>query len=452
VHRAAVIEPVAPLPGAFGEAAPADTGAAPVDHWWQAFDDPDLDALMGEAFVNNLDLAQAVARLEAAEAAADARGASLFPTLHVRGSASRKSAPGFLGTDTGNSHSLSLAAGYEVDLWRRARSARDAADLAAAASLEDLHALYLSLSAQLADLYYLAVESRAQLALTDRTIASFGDTVGRVEKRYRQGIATPLDLYQARESLAAARARRPQVEGTLARADHALAVLAGRYPAEAASGRVVALPAAPEAFPAGLPATLLTRRPDLRAALRRVEAADAEVAAALADRFPTVNLLANYGRSSTAFATGAITGTFWNVGADLLAPVFDGGRRRAEVRRNEAELRASLAAYQQAVLHAVQEVEDALSDNRTTEEEIVHLAEREAATAAALRLAWDRYQQGLSDYLPVLTAQQGHFDAERQLLAARRTLIAHRITLARALGGEWMADAAEQRLAKQTAE
>ena len=449
VHRGAMIEPIAPLPGAFGEARGGAEAGAPGGRWWEVFADPRLDALLAEAFGHNLDLAQGVARLEAAQAAARAGEAALFPTLDLRGSTSRKSAPGFLGTDTGNGYSMSAAAGYEVDLWRRVRSGRDAARLAAQASAEDLHTLYLALSAQVADLYYLAAEQRAQLALTDRTIAAFADAAARVEERYRHGLVPALDLYQARQNVAAAQARRPPIAATLNRAEHALAVLLGRYPGATAGGALAALPPVPEQFPAGLPATLLTRRPDLRAALRRVEASDAQVAVAVANRFPALNLLANYGRSSTAFSAGAITGTFWNVGADLLAPIVDGGRRRAEVKRSEAELRASLAGYQQAVLRAFQEVEDALSDNRATEEEIARLAESVAATAATLENAWDRYLQGLVEFLPVLTAQQALFDAESRLLAARRSLLSHRITLARALGGDWMAEAALQRLAKQ---
>jgi NodT family efflux transporter outer membrane factor (OMF) lipoprotein len=448
VHRPAVIEPVAPLPGAFAEAQAGAEAGEPHGRWWQAFGDDRLDALLSEAVAHNLDLAQGVARLEAAQAAARASSAGLFPTLDLRASGNRKSSPGFLGTDTGNSYSLSAAAGYEVDLWRRVRSGRDAARLAAQASAEDLHTLYLALSAQVADLYYLAAEQRAQLALTDRTIAAFADATARVEDRYRHGLVPALDLYQARQNVAAARARRPPIEANLNRAEHGLAVLLGYYPGAADVGGLAELPPVPGQFPTGLPATLLTRRPDLRAALRRVEASDAEVAVAVANRFPALNLLANYGRSSTAFATGAITGTFWNVGADLLAPLVDGGRRRAEVARSEAELRASLAAYQQAVLAAVQEVEDALSDNRATEKEIARLDESVAATSATLDNAWDRYLQGLAEFLPVLTAQQAHFDAESRLLTARRRLISHRITLARALGGDWMAAAAQEGLAK----
>ncbi len=178
-----------------------------------------------------------------------------------------------------------------------------------------------------------------------------------------------------------------------------------------------------------------------------MRAGDARVAAAIAERFPNVNLLADYGRLRTDFGIGAITGSFWDVILQLSQPVVDGGRRRAEVDRSRAAFRESLAGYHQTVLQAFQEVEDALSANHASELRVAYLDERVAASAGSLRLSLDRYLRGLSDYLPVLTAQAAHFNAQSQLLAARRQLISDRISLARALGGNWMESELEQRLA-----
>ncbi|WP_298036147.1 efflux transporter outer membrane subunit [uncultured Desulfuromonas sp.] len=436
VHRPQAITPPAPLPAAFaGQAAEA---TPPLGPWWQAFGDPRLDALVVEAFAGNLDLAGAVARLEQLEALARQSAAARSPVLNIEGRASRDAQPSFAGDFTGNSHSLSLAAGYEPDLWNKLKSRTAAARLEAEASREEIHALYLGLSARVADLYYLALEQRAQLELTDRTVGSFADTLERVERRYREGLVPALDIYQARQTLAAARARRPLFEASLASAEYALASLLGRFPGPLPAAGLPALPEAPEAFPAGLPSQLLARRPDVRAALRRVEAADAGVAAAIAERFPSFNLLGSYGTSRTAFSTGIISGDFWGMALSLAQPLIDGGRRKAEVERSRAAFRERLAGYRQSVLSAFQEVEDALARNRATEQRISRLAERASATEASLRLSTERYLQGLSDYLPVLTAQALLLDAEGQLLASRRQLIADRITLARALGGSWM--------------
>jgi NodT family efflux transporter outer membrane factor (OMF) lipoprotein len=283
------------------------------------------------------------------------------------------------------------------------------------------------------------------LELTDRNIAAFADTLERVESRYREGLVPALDVYQSRQNLAAARSRRPEFEKALAAAEHALAVLLGRYPGRGIVEKDRELPPAVPDFPAGLPSELLARRPDVQAGLLRLQASDARIAAAIADCFPALRLTGSYGGQSTELADLLASGNiFWNLLLNIAQPLFDGGRRAAEVDRSRAVFRENLAAYHQSVLAAFREVEDALTAGRTVQERIARLGEREEASAAALRLALDRYLQGLSDFLPVLTAQGLHFDAQSQLLAARRQFIADRITLARALGGVWM----EQELAK----
>jgi len=446
LHTPGTIELPSPPPAGYREAAAEPVPAPFPGRWWRQFEEPRLNALMATAFADNLDLARTRARLDQATAALGVSRAGQWPTLTLQGESRRESSPGFFGRDTGTSHRLSLAAGFELDLWRKLASRTEATRLDFAASREEVKTLYLTLSAQIADLYFLAVEQRAQLALADRNIAAFADTLQRVRRRYREGLVPALDVYQARQSLAAAQARRPDFVNRLAQTEHALAVLVGRYPGERVAGKVSVLPAIPEQFPAGLPSQLLTRRPDVRAALLRLKASDARIAAAIADRFPSFNLLGNYGHQDTAFSTGDIVGSFWNIALDLAQPLLDGGRRRAEVERSRAVFRENLANYRQSVLTAFQEVEDALVANRTDERRIARLEERVAASEAALRLALDRYLQGLSDYLPVLTAQGAQFDAQSQLLAARRQLVADRITLARVLGGQWM----DQELQKKT--
>lgn len=420
--------------------------APAIERWWESFADPQLNALIDAAFTANLDLNQAFARLQQTGAQLQTTAAAQRPFLTLQGEGKEEKTPSFFDDIQGSSHRFSAAAGYEVDLWRKLAGRTRGARLDFAASRREVETLYLTLSARVADLYFLAVEQRAQLVLADRSIAAFADTLERVERRYREGLVPALDVYQSRQNLAGARSRRPQFENGLAAAERALAVLLGRYPEGGATGGLAVLPGAAEQFATGLPSQLLARRPDVEAALLRLQASDARIAAAIADRFPSVNLLANYGYMRTAFSTGDIVGTFWNVAVDLAQPILDGGRRAAEVERNRAVFRENLARYQQAVLTAFQEVEDALVANRTTEERLSFLTQRVEASEAALRLALDGYLQGLSDYLPVLTAQGLQFDAESQLLAARRQLFADRITLARALGGEWMHEELERRI------
>jgi NodT family efflux transporter outer membrane factor (OMF) lipoprotein len=414
--------------------------------WWLVFKDEQLNQLMSELFEQNLELTQAVARLEQVEALARITRSAESPVLSGGGNVGRSSQPGLSDDFIGNNQQLSLAASYELDLWGKLSAQSRAAELELSASRQDIQTLYLGLSARLADLYFLAIEQRAQLLLTDQSIASFADTLSRVENRYNLGLVPAVDMYQARQSLAGAQAARYLFQASLGEVEHAIAVLTGRYPEPSSGDSLEQLPGAPDLFDAGIPAQLISQRPDLQAALQRVEAADHRVAAAIADRFPSISLSGGYGSLRQDVTAGLIKGEFWSLLGNLAMPLVDGGRRRAEVERKEAALREVVANYQQKVLIAFQEVEDALVNNYATEQRVERLAETAEATGATLRLSTDRYLAGLVDYLPVLTAQRNDFDVSSRLLAARRQLLADRISLARALGGDWMSEQLNARL------
>lgn len=440
-----VVLPVEPPPAYLENHAAGDPGL-PVDQWWLAFNDEHLDRLMNELFAKNLELTQAIARMEQVEALFRVTRSAQSPTLTAGGSVSRARQPGLIDDHIGDNRQLSLAAGFELDLWGKLAALSRAASQDLAASQQEVQTLYLGLSARLADLYFLAVEQRAQLVLTDQVIASFTDTAARVESRYRMGLVPAVDMYQSRQSLAGAKAARPVFEARLAEAEHAIGVLLGRYPERTSGERLLQVPAAPALFEVGIPAELISQRPDLQAALQRVAAADARVAAAIADRFPSISLSGNYGSLHQEVAAGLIKGEFWSLLGNLALPVVDGGRRRAEVDRKEAALREAVAAYQQKVLAAFQEVEDALVNNYASEQRVERLAETARATGASLRLSMDRYLAGLDDYLPVLTAQRADADTRSRLIAAQRQLLADRISLARALGGSWMQEQMNSRV------
>lgn len=415
--------------------------------WWQVFADSALDSLMDQALSNNLELDQAVARLQQAEALLAITDAARSPAFKASGEALRASQPGMAGRSRGESVSLSLAAAFEVDLWGKLAARSRGAALDVAASREALKGVLLTLSARVADAYYLVVEQRAQQQLAEASIVAYRDSLDMVERRYREGLVPAIDLYQARQNLANAGAAREAVSSTLKTSENALAVLIGAYPGAAIAGQLTVLPAPPQAFPAGLPSALLSHRPDLQSALLRVQAQDARRAAAIAERFPALDLLGSYGRSRSTFSVPTLEGEFWTLVAGVTMPLIDGGRRRAEVDRQQALLDESLAAYRQAVLVAFREVEDALVRNFNGDQRILALQQAEEAAAAALRLALERYRFGLSEYLPVLAAQVFHVQIQGSLLAARRQLLSDRISLARALAGKWLDVALENRLA-----
>jgi len=442
LHRPQPVELGFDVPQAYRQAAGGEPSAVGTP-WWQLFEDPRLDQLMTQLFAENLDIERAVARLQQARASFEGTRASQWPTVTASGQASRDRSVTGLITETIQG---SLGVAYELDLWRKYASRSTAARFAEGATAADVRALFLSMSAQLADLYFLAVEQQAQLELIAANQEAFRDTLERVERRYQAGLAAAVDVYQARQNLLAVNARRPAIEAQLAAAEHAIDVLLGNYPGVGSAARAEKLPLAPADFGVGLPADLLMRRPDVQAAFARLRASDAQLAAAIAERMPAVNLLGTLGRTSTELITGPLTGDFWSLLAGVTLPIVDGGRRRAEVERQQAVRREVLASYRQTVLNAFREVEDGLVANRTTEQRIGILAEQVAAAESSLRLALDNYLNGLSDYLPVLVAQAGQISTQSQLLSARRQLVADRIVLAKALGGHWMEEALTRRM------
>ncbi len=433
-----------PVPAAFQHQAADNAAALPIEPWWRSFNDPQLDQLITAAFAGNLELEQAFARYQQSLALVKIQAAARRPQLNLEGQMHRDRQPGYLDDTTENNYRLSLAASFEVDLWQKLENRRRAQALEATASEEDIKTMYLGLSCQVADLYYLLLEQQSQLTLTEETIASFDDTLKRVELRYRQGLVPALDVYQSRQNLAAARARKPGDQANLDITRQALAVALGLFKYEKNRITTRPLPDDPVMFAAGVPANLLQQRPDIKSAWLRLQASDARLAAAIADRFPTIRLTGNFGKSQTAFGTTPVIGTFWQLLAGFTQPLIDSGRRRAEVERSRAVVRELLARYQQKVITAVKEVEDALARNRAIVEQINHLKQQEFATRQSLRLATERYLQGITDYLPVLTAQQFQFSARRQLLQAQQGLMAARISLVRALGGQWMAETLKQ--------
>ena len=435
-HARQTAEPL-PLPDTFAAGQPV-TAADFSGRWWESFADTELNRLMEQLFTANLDLVQGHARLRQAEMLARQSGARAYPNLALDGQASHSSQPGPRGDSRGESAQLSLTAGYELDLFGKLDAQSRGSLLNYQASQSDLQSLYMSLAAQLAELYFQVMEQRAQLALADATISTYTDSLNRVEMRYRQGLVPSVDVYQARQNLAAAQAVRVNYVQGVSAGENALSVLLGNYPGQISFSIQDHLPPAPPPVPVGLPANLLQNRPDLRAAFLRIEAADAQVAAAIADRFPSLNLSAGYGISRSDLTGTLIRGDFWNLLLRLSQPLFDAGRRKNEVTRNQAIFAEKVADYQQKVLRSFQEVADALVANQSIEKKIERLIEQEQASAAASRLSLQRYLGGLTDYLPVLNSQILHFNLRSQLLLARRQLLSQRISLARALGGQWM--------------
>ncbi|MEN8140660.1 MAG: efflux transporter outer membrane subunit [Thermodesulfobacteriota bacterium] len=437
-------KPPAHLPTAF-QTAGADMVLLPGEQWWLSFADPHLNAIMADCFAANLDIAMAFARLEQVAELEKSQNATLWPEVSALASAGRGKARG-LEADT---YTLSVGASYELDLWQKLKYRRQAAAFTREAQADEVQFLFLSLAAQVAESYYQLVELRQLLRLNEELINSFQDTVELVDMRYRLGVVGLVDLYQARQNLLAAKAEYPLLQAEERRLINRLALLVGKPAAAVELGELALLPDLHHSFATGLPADLLLNRPDVAAALARLQGADQEIGAAVASRFPALQLTANYGGQNSEIADILVDpNIFWNLLVNISQPIIDGGRRKSEVRRRQAVFNELAAGYQKSVLTALAEVDDALSLERGVDDSLVILVQREEVTRATLELALLRYEQGITDFLPVLTAQTSQASARISLIKGQRQRISSRIQLARALGGSWMSEELDKGLTR----
>jgi NodT family efflux transporter outer membrane factor (OMF) lipoprotein len=426
-----VAMPVQP-PQAFSQ-----SGDAPLPaQWWRALGDPNLSALIEEALSGNFSLRGAWARLRQAQAAARKAGADLLPDVDGTAGASRSvSASGSSRTYT-TALSLGVQAGYEVDLWRRVGSAHRAAELDAQAGAADLHAAAITLSAEIAAAWYQLVERRGQLRLLDEQIRTNREVLDVISLKYRRGQVSATDVLQQRQTLEGTRGDRVLVASEIAVLRHRLAALVGRAPGRFDPPPGAALPSLPPRPRAGVPAERVAQRPDVRAAWLRVRAADRRVAAAIADRFPALTLSA--GASTTAEELRDLFDNWLaSLAASLAAPLFDAGRRAAEVDRTRAVAAERLDDYADTVLAALNEIEDALVQEARQREYVASLRRQLALSRRATDQIRDNYTQGAAEFVRYLTAVLAHQALQRRVLTARRQEVAYRIDLYRALGGAW---------------
>lgn len=457
-------KPTLSLPEASAQDALAAPDAIP---WWDAFQDRQLDALIESGLSQNLGLLQGLERIQRASAFLKQAGAEGKPTLDLGADASRDwekllnppdldddeieisppGAPAGVGPtaeggptaspDTEQwetAYEAGLSLRWELDLWGKYRSLKSARREELQASIYDYEALRLALSRQIADTYYQILDLRRQLLLLDEQGEIATTSQKLLELRLLQGDATAVDVLQQRSQVAEIETERPEVMAALGTLENRLDVLLGAVPDGV--DRVVlpnqgdALPSLPA--PYSVAASLLARRPDLRAAQRRLVANDFEVAAAVADRYPTVTLTGTFsyagidGGDRTLNAAGA---------AGLLQPLLDWGQRKAVVMAAEAEFREALLAFSETYLLAIEEVEAALWQDARQRELVAALEAREALLQRTADEARARYGLGVSDYLPVLTALEALNAVQRELLTARRNATLLRVRALVAAGG-----------------
>jgi NodT family efflux transporter outer membrane factor (OMF) lipoprotein len=419
--------------------------------WWTEFSDTNLNNLITEALQRNLNLSIAAANLNAAAAQAVGAGASLYPQADLSVNAARRKQnfiglpiPGAGGDDvlstTTSTYGVALNISWELDIWGRIRAEQSAAVSQFQASQADYIGTQVSIAAQVCKAFFAVVTIQKQLQLALATYDNWKLSTDQVNQRYLSGISSSLEYRLSLSNLSLAEASLAATRAQLEITKRQLELLLKRYP----SASIVTRDDLPDVIndvPAGIPANIIARRPDLVAAERRLASADMSLKSAERALYPRISLTAS-GGTSTADLKNLVNGDFgiWSLAGNLMQPIFLGGRLRANIDFNNAQTKMAIADYEKSILNALAEVENALTNE-------YYLAERERAlkkaaeqSLGARNLAEIQYSRGVSDFLTMLESTRSAFDTESRYINARRERLDARIDLYLALGGGFNAD------------
>jgi multidrug efflux system outer membrane protein len=413
--------------------------------WWEVFQDPILKGLIQEALRNNYDVGIAAARVQEARANVGVARSDYFPSLDYSVGAGRsKVGPGILGAPGGpvasatNFFSASTVMSWELDIWGRIRRLNESARAALLATEDARRAVWLTLVSDLAQAYFelLALDVRLQIARD--SAAAYQRTYDLFLDRLNLGVASKLQTSRALGALGDAQANIPQIESDIVAKENQISILIGKAPGPIARGKPMYEQAVVPSVPAGLPSTLLERRPDLRQAEQALVSANARIGVAKADFFPRLSLTALLGTASpevSALTSGSAT--IWAVAGTLSGPLLNAGRTLGNYRVAVAQSEQARLQYEQTVLLALREVSDTLTRlaRLSTAETAQEVAVK--ALGEAVEHALDRYGQGLANYFEVLDAQQQLYPAQNTLAQIRQNRLLAYAQLYRALGGGW---------------
>jgi len=413
--------------------------------WWSVFKDPTLQNLIQTALTNNYDLRIAISRVEQARYIQRQVQSAFLPQVGYAGEAERGKNV-VLGLPTPNGKTLDSYLGgfdvlWEIDLWGRIRRENEAAKAGILASLESQRGVRLTLLSGVAIAYIQLLELDERLEIAQRTAKSFERTFKLFDDQHEAGFASKLELSRASAALHSVSATIPDLRRQIALKENEIHVLLGQNPGPVPRGAELVKQDSPSEIPAGLPAMLLQRRPDIRAAEQELRIANARIGVAVGDFFPKIGLTALYGGVSTELSALTSGGAnAWSLAATATGPVFQGGRLMARYHQAVAARDEANLTYQQTALNAFREVADALVSRQQLEQARHEQAEAVEAYRAAVQVSNDRYRAGKASYYEVLEAQQQLFPAENTLsqIEANRRLIM--VQFYKALGGGWNLD------------
>jgi NodT family efflux transporter outer membrane factor (OMF) lipoprotein len=448
--------PTAPVPTTYKELPPPNSPQAsewapaqPSDalargKWWEIYNDPELNALEEQVNISNQNIKVAEAQYQEAKLNVRIARSYLFPTLTTTPSIVNSRSP-LTGTPGATSsvptasttYDLPVSVSYEADVWGAVRRSFRAIAEAAQVSDAQLQSARLLYQADLAADYFELRGTDGEKQLLDATVKSYQDYLKLTQDRFNSGVASGSDVALAQTQLETARAQWIDLDVARAQYEHAIAVLAGKPPAELAV-TISPIKIIPPPVPVGVPSTLLERRPDIATAERQMAAANEQIGIAKAAYYPTISVSAAAGLESSTFLNWiSWPSRFWSVGPQLAETIFDAGRRRATMNQTIAAYDATVATYRQTVLTAFQQVEDNLAALRVLENEAQ--AEQAAVEAAqsSLNISTYQYKAGTVNYLTVITEQAILLQDQVQALNILTRRMSASVLLVEALGGGW---------------
>jgi multidrug efflux system outer membrane protein len=409
--------------------------------WWNVFQDAELNRLITIALDESKDLAIAAARVEEARARAGFVRGDFYPQIGVNAAGQRGNSAEvfFPGSGIQNNYALTADLAWEIDLFGRIRRSSEAARAELLASEYVRRTVYIALIADVANTYFLVRDLDARMQIATRTLATRRDSTNLIRARFDKGVTPMLDVNQAEIQEAEAAADLAAFERQLVQAENLLSILLGRNPGNITRGDELTDQIFPPAVPAGLPSELLERRPDVLAAEQLLAAQVARIGVAQALRFPQLSLTGSAGLASNDLSELIDSdASIWNLGANLLQPLFTGGKNKQRVEIEKARAEQLLRQYELTVLQSFREVEDALVAIRTYRDEgMAREMQTRAATNAAM-LSRARYNGGVTSFLEVLDTERSLFQAELATSEVRRSRLEAVVSLYKALGGGWL--------------
>jgi multidrug efflux system outer membrane protein len=413
--------------------------------WWKQFGDPVLDQLIDTALANNLNVKIAAANVEQAMGIITQTRSAMFPQLGYAATGERARTPATTLTQAipnypnpTTTYQALLTASWEIDLWGRIRRLTESAQASMLATDEARRGVILSLVSSVATNYLTLRGLDEQLAIAKSTLNAYAESVRLYQLQFKYGQTSQMTVSQAQSQYETAAAQIPQIESQIAQTENALSVLLGRNPGPIPRGKSIYDLTLPT-VPAGVPSTLLERRPDLMQAEQQLVAANAQIGAAKALYFPTISLTGNLGTAS-ADLSNLFTGParLWNYAGQVVGPIFTAGAISGQVAQAEAAQAAALYNYRFTIQNAFADVDNALVSNQKLGEQLAAQERLVAALKDYARLAKLQYDGGYTSYTTVLQAEQTLFPSELTLAALRASVFASAATTYKAMGGGWV--------------